>query len=117
MTAQRIMIAGREYDVSCDDGQEAHLKALAKTLDNRARKLSEAMGKPGESQLLMLCALTLTDELQDALKAQEQLRHDIHHSSQSFETNKQIELENIITATIHDIAGRIEAIAEELERV
>jgi len=117
MTTLRITIAGHDYDVACDDGQEMHLKALARTLDTRARALSEPFGKPDEAQLLMLTALMLTDELQDATRALEQLRHDIHHSSQSFETNKQIELENAVTSTIHDIASRIEAIAGQLERV
>lgn len=117
MSALRLLIGGREYDVACDDGQEAHVKVLAKALDARVRTLSEAMGKPSEGQLLMLISLMLSDELQDTKKEVEQLRHDIAHSSQSFERNKQIELENAIALTIHNIADRIETIAGELERV
>jgi cell division protein ZapA len=117
MTALRLLIGGREYDVACDDGQESHLKNLAKTLDSRVRTLSEALGKPSEGQLLMLASLMLTDELHDAKREVEHLRQDIQHSSQSFERNKQIELEGAIALTIHNIADRIETIAGELERV
>jgi cell division protein ZapA len=117
MSALRLLIGGREYDVACDDGQETHLKSIAKNLDARVRTLSEALGKPTEGQLLMLTSLMLTDELQDAKKELEQLRSDIQNSSQSFERNKQIELENAIALTIHNIADRIETIAGELERV
>lgn len=117
MTALRLLIGGREYDLACDDGQETHLKNIARTLDQRVRTLGEALGKPTESQLMILAALMLTDELQDAKKEVEQLRHDIQNSSQSFERNKQIELENAIALTINNIADRIETIAGELERV
>ncbi len=117
MTALRLLIGGREYDLACDDGQETHLKNIARTLDQRVRGLSEALGKPTESQLMILAALMLTDELQDTKKEVEQLRHDIQNSSQSFERNKQIELENAIALTINNIADRIETIAGELERV
>lgn len=111
MSAVRIFIGGREYQVSCDDGQEIHLKSLAHLLDERVRGL----GKVSDPQVMMLAALMLTDELEDAKRELKQTRHDIQNSSQSFEVNKQIELEGAIAATIHDIAARVEAIAGELE--
>lgn len=117
MTTVRVMIAGRDYEVACDDGQETYLRGLAKQLDDRAQRLSKSLGKPGEAQLLLLAALTLTDELQDATRELTQCKHDILHSSQSFEMNKQIELETAIAGTINDIASRIESIAHELEKV
>ncbi len=116
MTALRLLIGGREYDVACDDGQEPHLRNLAKMLDQRVRTLSEALGRPSEGQLLMLASLMLTDELHDAKREVEQLRNDIQNSSQSFERNKQIELENAIALTINNIADRIETIADELKK-
>lgn len=115
MSVTRINIGGYDYEIACDDGQELTVKALARTLDHRVRALAQAEGKPGESQLLMLAGLMLTDELQDAKRELDQLRHDIQHSSQSFEKNKQIELENAVASTIHHIAERIETIAIQLE--
>jgi cell division protein ZapA len=117
MPALRITIGGRECQVACDEGQEEHLRGLARLLDERLRGLGAGAGKIAEPQLMMLAALMLTDELEDARRELTRLKSDIHHSSQSFETNKQIEMENAITATIHDIAARVEAIAGELEKV
>ncbi len=117
MTALSVTIANRDYDIACDDGQEGHLKQLAKLLDARIRTFGDPSSKIPESQLLILAALMLTDELQDTLRERDQLRSEILTSSQSFEQNKQIELENAVAATISDIADRIEAIAGQLERV
>ena len=118
MTALRLLIGGREYDVACDDGQEPHLKNIARQLDQRVRALGEALGTPGESQqMLAFVALMLTDELQEAKRELEALRSDIQNSSHSFERNKQIELESAIALTIHNIADRVEAIAGALESV
>lgn len=116
MTAVRVMIAGRDYDLACDDGQEVHLKQLARLLDARMRGISDATGgKAGEAQLLMFAALMLTDELQDATRERDHLRADIHDASRSFEQNKQMEIEKAIVSTIHTIADRIESIAASLE--
>ena len=116
MSSVRIFIAGREYQVACDDGQEIHLKSLAHLLDERVRGLGGGMGKISEPQVMMLAGLMLTDELEDAKRELTHLRSDIRNSSQSFETNKQIEIESTIATTIHDIAARVEAIAGELEK-
>jgi cell division protein ZapA len=116
MSALRIVIGGREYQVACDDGEETHLKHLASLLDERVKNLGGGSGRVAEPQLMMLAGLMLTDELEDARREMAQLRGDIRHSSQSFEMNKQIEIEGAIAATIHDIAARVEAIAGELEK-
>jgi cell division protein ZapA len=115
MSALRIVIGGREYQVACDDGEEPNLKNLARLLDERVRELGGGTGRINDSQLMMLAGLMLTDELEDAKRELAHLRSDIRHSSQSFETNKQIEMESAIAATIHDIAARVEAIAGALE--
>jgi cell division protein ZapA len=118
MTVLRITVARHDYEIFCDDGQENHLKSLARLLDARMRTLGgELIGKTPDSQLLLLAALTLTDELQDRTRELEQLRNAVLHSSQAFEENKQIEIESKVAATLNHIASRIEAIAEELEGV
>jgi len=117
MTALRILVGGHEYDVACDDGQENHLKSLARQLDGQIRSLGGPQSKGTEAHLLLLAALTLTDDLQDTQRELERCRQDIHYNSQSFEQGKQIELENAVASTIQTIAERIEAIAGELEKV
>ncbi len=61
-----VTVAGRSYRLACDDGQEAHLLALAATLDAEARALSAKGGVVGEARLLLMTALMMADRLQDA---------------------------------------------------
>ena len=115
MSSVKVIIGGRECQVACDDGQEEHLKKLAKLLDERLKGLGSGTGR-NEAQLMMLAALMLTDETEDQKRELSQVRSEVRYTSQSFETNKQIEMEGAIAATIHDIAARVEAIASELEK-
>ena len=117
MASIRLTIGGRDCQVACDDGQESHLRNLGKLLDERLKEMGAGTGKINEMQLMMLAALMLTDEAEDAKRELTQLRSEIRNSSQSFEMNKQIEMEAAIAATIDDIAARVEAIAGDLERV
>ena len=61
-----VTVAGRSYRLACDDGQEAHLLALAATLDAEARALSAGGGVAGEARLLLMTALMMADRLHDA---------------------------------------------------
>lgn len=58
-----LTIAGRPYDVHCEDGQEAQLLALAVRVDEKAR----AMQGGTETRQLLFAALMLADEAQEAL--------------------------------------------------
>ena len=60
-----ITIDKREYAISCEDGQEAHILQLSKILDERARQLTGGSRGINENMVLALLALTLADELQD----------------------------------------------------
>jgi len=64
MTAVTIKVAGRDYRIACDDGQEEHLRFLADELDDRVHSLIFGMeSNPGEAMSLLLAALTMADEL------------------------------------------------------
>lgn len=58
-----LTIAGRPYDVHCEDGQEAQLLGLAARVDEKAR----AMQGSTEVRQLLFAALMLADEAQEAL--------------------------------------------------
>ena len=116
MTLVRVLVGGRPYEVACDDGQEAHLRSLAASLNERVAALAGAGQSAGDAYILVLAGLMLTDELRDKTSELAHVRGDLHDSAHSFEANKQIELETAIAATLSDIAGRIETLAETLEK-
>ncbi|MGF1658250.1 MAG: cell division protein ZapA [Rubrimonas sp.] len=60
-----VSVAGRNYRLACDDGQEPHLRALAAMLDGEARALSAAGGIIGEARLLLMTALMMADRLHE----------------------------------------------------
>jgi cell division protein ZapA len=61
-----IMINQRAYTVACDDGEEEHLRELGKHVDAKARELLESVGQVGDTRLLLMAALLITDEYLDA---------------------------------------------------
>ncbi len=63
-----LNINERKYQVTCDDGQEEHLRRLAGHLDERIQGLVGAVGQVGESRLLVMASLMVADELFEAYK-------------------------------------------------
>jgi cell division protein ZapA len=65
MADVRLSIAGREYIVTCKDGEEQRLKALGALVDEKAREAGGPSGGLNESRLLLFSALLLADKLHD----------------------------------------------------
>ncbi len=61
-----VTVNGRSYQVSCDDGQEERVKALAEYLDERVAEFAAGVGQVGEARLLLMAALTIASDLTDA---------------------------------------------------
>lgn len=65
MAQVTIRINGYAYSVGCADGEEDHLEAMARELDERVGNIKTVAGTAGEARLLVLAALTIADELSD----------------------------------------------------
>ncbi len=63
-----LTINERNYQMTCDDGQEEHLRKLASHLDERIQGLVGAVGQVGEGRLLVMASLMVADELFEAYK-------------------------------------------------
>jgi cell division protein ZapA len=61
-----VEIGGRTYPLSCRDGGEPHLMALAAGIAAKADKLTSQLGQMSESRLLLMAALMIADELHEA---------------------------------------------------
>src|SRR5881227_3501548 len=60
-----VTINGRQFRMTCEEGEEAHLRALAEEVDQRISRLRERFGEIGDTRLTVMAALTLADELSD----------------------------------------------------
>ncbi len=65
MAQVTVRINGYAYTVGCEDGQEAHLQAMAEEVDRRVDSIKALGGQSGEARLLALAALLMADELHD----------------------------------------------------
>jgi cell division protein ZapA len=66
MAQVTVSINGRDYPITCGDGEEARTRALAHEVDRRVKGLVADLGQVGEARLLVLALLTLADELADS---------------------------------------------------
>lgn len=107
MAIINLTINGRSYEMSCDDGQEPHLRKLAEYIDEKVRQLAESVGPVGDSRLLVMANLLIADELFDAYTK-------VHGLSQ--EGAKAAEAPSAGTAAqaLDACAARIEAMADRV---
>jgi cell division protein ZapA len=68
MAQVNATIAGRQFRLACEDGQEDHLQALAHDLDQRIIDLRRRFGEIGDTRLTVMAALMLADELTEAAR-------------------------------------------------
>ena len=62
-----VTINGRQYRMACEDGQEARLFKLAEGFESRIQNLRGKFGEIGDARLTVMAALTVSDELLDAV--------------------------------------------------
>lgn len=116
MTAVTIRVGDRDYRIACDDGQEEHLRFLADEVDDRVRSLLFGMNNnPGEAMALLMTALTMADELTELKKENERLSARAPLDMGEADEQRMREMEAAMAATLDEIAGRIEKIADQVE--
>ena len=98
MAQVALTIGGRRYDLACRDGEEDHLHALAALVDRKAQDAGQVVGTTNETRQLLLASLLLADELVD-------LRAGAPDTGDA-----------AIARAIDLLAGRIEILAERLEK-
>ncbi|MBL8644867.1 MAG: cell division protein ZapA [Rhodospirillaceae bacterium] len=103
-----ISIRGRQYQIACDDGQEAHLARLGRYLDQQAEQLISQAGSINEPLMMVMVALTIADELTDANAKIESLTADSRAAQEKIDSGT--------SAVLTGLAKRIEDIAAALER-
>ena len=97
-----IRINEQDYKIACDDGQEKHLASLANYLDSKIKELVNSVGQVGESRLLVMACLLITDELLELRKTNLESKTDIN----------EIQPDGLSLVEFEKLALRIEKIAE-----
>jgi cell division protein ZapA len=100
MSQLPIEINGRAYSISCEDGQEAHLRQLADYVETRVQDVVQSAGQVGDARILVMACLLIADELSDLTSEHQK----------TFEST-----ENRAADIIEALAAQLEAIAARLE--
>ena len=84
MANVNIKFNNKDYLLSCDDGQEENLKELANHLDNNYNELKKNLGNIGESKLMLITAIKMTDDYFDLHKKIKNSKNDFENLSTKF---------------------------------
>ena len=77
-------INGKEFLLSCEDGQEEHLDELSLQLNNRFIKLKNDLGNIGENKLLLITSIKIMDEYFETKKKIDQRKQELRDLSNKF---------------------------------
>ena len=102
-----VLVNGRSFTITCDDGEEPRIRRLAYA---KVAEFVASIGQAEEARLLVLAALVIADELSDANEALQQERNRARAADA-----ERIAAADAAASGIHGMAERIEAIAARLE--
>ena len=84
MANVNIIFNGKEFLLSCEDGQEEHLDELSLELNNRFNKLKNDLGNIGENKLLLITSIKIMDEYFETKKKIDQRKQELRDLSNKF---------------------------------
>ena len=84
MANVNIKFNGKEFLLSCDDGQEEHLEELALYLNEKFSNLKNSLGNIGESKLLLITSISVLDEYYETKKKIDIQKKEINKITEKF---------------------------------
>ena len=85
-----VKFNGKEFILSCDDGQEEHLEELLIQINQKFNDLKNNLGNLGENKLLLITAVKVMDEYYETKKKVEQKKNEIKELSNKFRELKSL---------------------------
>ena len=85
-----IKFNGKEFLLSCEDGQEEHLEELLIQINQKFNNLKNDLGNLGENKLLLITAVKVMDEYDDTKKKVEQKKDELKNLSNKFKELKSL---------------------------
>ena len=90
MANVRINFNGKEFLLSCDDGQEEHLEELLTHINQRFNNLKNDLGNIGENKLLLITSVKIMDEYFETKKNVDQKKIELKNLSEKFRELKSL---------------------------
>ena len=93
MANVNINFNGKDYLLSCDNGQEEHLIELAEYLNKKFKELKSELGNIGENKLLLISSIKIIDEYYETKKSIDKKKEEFNILSDRFKELKSLVLE------------------------
>ena len=111
MANVNIKFNGKDYLLSCDDGQEENLKELASHLNKKFNELKSNLGNIGENKLLLISSIKIVDEYHDLVKKINSKKREFNNLSEKFK-----ELKLLVINYKEDKDKEIDKLKEDLNK-
>ena len=111
-------IAGRQFRLACEDGQEEHLQELTKDIDQRIISLRRKFGEIGDTRLTVMAALMVADELAEMVQKMHRLEEDIAslQDARLVASDRARAASDAVIGAFNSAAERIEGITRKLNQ-
>ena len=90
MANVNIKFNGKEFLLSCDDGQEEHLEELLTHINEKFSNLKNDLGNIGENKLLLITSVQIMDEYFETKKKVELKKTELQNLSNKFRELKSL---------------------------
>jgi cell division protein ZapA len=90
MANVNIKFNGKDFLLSCDDGQEEHLEELLIHINQKFNNLKDSLGNIGENKLLLITSVKIMDEYFETKKKVDQKKDEIKILSDKFRELKSL---------------------------
>ena len=126
MANVNIKFNGKEFLLSCDDGQEEHLEELLIQINQKFDELKDDLGNIGENKLLLITSVKIMDEYFETKKKVDEQRMELKNLSNKFRELKSLvygykekkeEEINYLTQNHIDFKKEIEKNKEDYEKI
>ena len=84
MANVNIKFNGKEFLLSCDDGQEDHLEELSNHLNEKFEGLKNDLGNIGENKLLLITSIKIMDEYFETKKKINEKKNELENLKSKF---------------------------------
>ena len=85
-----IKFNGKEFLLSCEDGQEEHLEELLIQINQKFNSIKNDLGNLGENKLLLITAVKVMDEYHETKKKVDQKKTELKNLSNKFKELKSL---------------------------
>ena len=90
MANVNIKFNGKDFLLSCEDGQEEHLEELTLFLNEKFSNLKNTLGNIGESKLLLITSISVLDEYYETKKKIDIQKKEVNKITQKFKELKSL---------------------------